>query len=115
MREIKFRVYDNDLKVMYTPEMDEEHGNLWSLGRAQGGVITYPNGVLTQFTGLKDKNGKPIYEGDILINKKFDAGKGFNEPYGVYWHHNLCQFVNLYNCNESEVIGNIYESPELLK
>ena len=66
MREIKFRLWSNGLKVMYTP--DNEIGGLWSIPMAPNGVIkpTYKDDILMQFTGRKDKNGKEIYEGDIV-------------------------------------------------
>ena len=71
-----------------------------------------------QYTGLNDKNGKKIFEGDILL-------KGF-EKVLVKWNANQCRwgiYSNNYEIcgfNEStqgyfEVIGNIYDNPELLE
>ena len=86
------------------------------------GVLYLPakhKGELMQFTGLKDKNGKEIYEGDIIGWKSTrkvkkwtyrEVVKDIREFYanminersdGAYWHY--------------EIIGNIYENPELLK
>ena len=99
----KFRVYD-DGKMVY-------FGQLVNVG------ITSP---LMQCTGLKDKNGKLIYEGDIL--KLAEFGKpvevkhralGFvlrREPSNTVGYDN-----DKYIPEDCEVIGNIYENPELLE
>ena len=78
------------------------------------------------FTGLHDKNGKEIYEGDI-VNMVYD--EPYNRPHIVIWHLNkfiaihLSQYKKgndfvdgkLPNSYNAKVIGNIYENPELLK
>lgn len=74
---------------------------------------------LMQYTGLKDSNGKEIYEGDISLDWR-------DKPVVVEWNDELgscgccgwdefqgCGFVNVYQ--GMEVIGNIYENPELLE
>jgi uncharacterized phage protein (TIGR01671 family) len=71
-----------------------------------------------QFTGLKDKNGKEIYEGDIFHCNKVNYVLRFLKLGGAYTVHKIEDETDerfLFHCNEQlEVIGNIYENPELL-
>lgn len=89
--------------------------------------------TLGQYTGLKDKNGKKIYEGDIVLfeDTEMSTENGYGDNFinkGVieYNEENCCFNVTeritavledvLYKNNESlEIIGNIYDNPELLK
>lgn len=73
-----------------------------------------------QFTGLLDKNGRAIYEGDILIEPNI-----FDIPRNVFWDHRFmrfgnispstCGYIALHDYSEPEIIGNIHDNPELLK
>ena len=73
----------------------------------------FDNIPMMQFTGLLDKNGKEIYEGDIL---KYRGKLSFNDPpFVVEWQNDDARWTEFYPSNNFEVIGNIYENPELLK
>ena len=74
--------------------------------------------ILMQFTGLLDKNGKEIYEGDIVKNniKDYSGHISFCDGQFIVEDALGQRYLAKGRLNESdEVIGNIYESPELLK
>jgi uncharacterized phage protein (TIGR01671 family) len=68
MREIKFRAYSNQRKKMYSSAIPTLSGGIeWEYEHGTRGFDSLgENYILMQFTGLKDKNGKEIFEGDIL-------------------------------------------------
>ena len=66
-----------------------------------------------QFTGLTDKNGKEIYEGDIICRKKI---RGLDKYKIVIWHNAyVATGFNISNTKERIIIGNIYDNPELVE
>lgn len=64
---------------------------------------------LIQFTGLSDKNGKEIYEGDVLKTKY-----GHKIFFYCLVNYHLWNIENILAFSEIEIIGNIHENPELL-
>lgn len=132
----KFRVWHEPTKIMY--EVFDFNENFIratpDLVVPSIRTLNTKDCVLMQCTGLKDKNGKLIYEGDILkytskptnTQKNNPEYKPFAENYSVVWEdfytgYNLRskEKVNCFNLGimtkDCEVIGNIYENPELLE
>lgn len=72
---------------------------------------------LMQYTGLKDKNGKEIYEGDIISRGKYNFEVVWNERKGWYGIDDFDNGLTVLaqHLDYVEVIGNIYENLELLK
>lgn len=118
MREIKFRAWHKKEKWMDGVwAWDIEHGMLCFTSHSQ---TSMKDCILMQFTGLLDKNGKEIYEGDIF---KLVIGTYIVEWDGSGLYHckslkypNCCGFtLSEPNCRGCEIIGNRFENPELLK
>ena len=78
--------------------------------------------MFQQFTGLKDKNGKEIYEGDVIRHRsRNEYGSIQDVDTEVRWEGTGWNFLGgngafpIVETDSGEVIGNIYENPELLK
>ena len=138
-RELKFRVWNTLTKKTYhTGFAVQANGHVTLDGSlikddnlAAGWKIYENEGELIpqQFTSLKDKNGKEIYEGDII---EFSL-KDFKQTYQIYWNQEMlrwdytslkdniedpcaCEY-DLFerNFSNSEIVGNIFENLELFK
>lgn len=126
----KFRAYDNSsLTRMYQPdEVMVGNGDIWIIDEdsVAGEWIVNNDIHLMQSTGLLDKNGKEIFEGDILAFETNDEVINVK----IFWDEKHALFMfrsEKYNEEEPlaelveantypfEIIGNIYENPELLE
>ena len=125
MRDIKFRAWDKDLKRWTNYSIDDgllmfydEHADCWEIDREGERFI------LCQFTGLKNINGKEIYEGDIVravgffkwigVAKYSDKNQAFVfEGIDKNYRGNIV-FMSQFD-QGFKILGNIYENPELLK
>ncbi len=117
MRTIKFRAWNEPAK-RYSKSFTLKSDVLnYTDDDGLGVVKSLTDEIIEQFTGLKDKNGKDIYDGDII--REFDGvlwDVCFDKEL-VQWHCR-CEIdsIPLYEfIEDSEVIGNIHENPELLK
>ncbi len=118
-RTIKFRAWDEERKFM-------DYFDLWHIGTGDD-IVHCP---LMQFTGLLDKNGKEIFEGDILqypnetmkpVIRYGEYSLGSYETYeegvGFYLELDGTQYRSLTteHGKRLKIIGNIYENKDLLK
>ena len=115
MRKIKFRSWDKDRSSMSKPFDLEE---LFcppnpAIGKYKEENIRqwFVQTIIMQYTGLKDKNGKEIYEGDILKDVGEVKNFGYFFKFGKYTDLKTDGDWAFSN----EIIGNIYENPTLIK
>ena len=142
MREIKFRAYDKNKKVMHEDIQLWAENALWQYFGVEtfGELLNQPHVEIMQFTGLLDKNGKEIFENDLMEIYYSDCPNGFTRLDGK---REFIMIVGIVEFKEGEwvvthrepenkeirrprlfymlqnnnrcVVGNAYENPELLE
>lgn len=119
-REPKFKAWDKERKKIFDViSIDFEKREVCIKGH---GIITwrsFDDCDLLEYTGLKDKNGKEIYEGDIVRAGSYKGIVKWSNnylDYRIYTIPEHCYFrLGEQNYNDIEVIGNIHQNPELLE
>jgi hypothetical protein len=96
-REIKFRAWCKKNEIMHREWKD----------------LDAKNEILMQYTGLKDKKGKEIYEGDIVKEREWKQEIRWSIENSGFWV-GTSYHLNMRTAQEIEIIGNIYENKELL-
>ena len=129
MREIKFRAWDKNSMMFFNL--------MWgNSGRGRGWIGMLPLGEelqrglydnriqvdpddcdIMQYTGLKDKKGTEIYEGDIVVFKNWKPKSVVFQTNGVqtFVFDGTDLWLSSYDSEHYKVIGNIYQNPELLE
>lgn len=119
MREILFT--GKDIKEKWHIGLIAHIGNAWYISNSAGVPTAYEiiPGTIGQYTGIKDKNGVKVFEHFIV--------KWASQYFAVEWHHTkfvlkkdlryeMFDYVlACFDGSEFEVVGNIYDNPELLK
>jgi uncharacterized phage protein (TIGR01671 family) len=125
MREIKFRAWDKELKKMYS------NINLNRFEPSCRGFVPVfytedyldncleednkDKFILMQYTGLKDKNGKEIYEGDVVEWEVYgEESKLVKRKTHIYFFHDGWRFPSAVPICSLKVIGNIHDNPKLI-
>jgi uncharacterized phage protein (TIGR01671 family) len=133
MREIKFRVWDKCRKKYNEDSYEKNELISVALGFNSDVCVSKNDLILQQYTGLLDKNGKEIYEGDILqptLHDKCISDVVYNEgSFRIHYNHATimdkdelvkipdrnCFYFLKDHCNLSIIMGNIFENSDLLK
>lgn len=121
-REIKFRAWDKEYKEYNheSPIALSLEGELYAVWAYHPQKITSNRYVIEQYTGLKDKNGKKIYEGDIITAFVGVVQVVYCQEWGQFVFAQkdgsigTCEDFVHWSSRDVEVIGNIHENPELL-
>ena len=125
MREIEFRAWNKEKKIMCFDNEDDSASYWDGVYSSDIGLINHSlkrmrqEYVIMQYTGKKDKNETKIFEGDIVLVDEYEqeiAIIKWDEECGNFYFEsdNLYLTFDEYYANELEVVGIIYQNPELL-
>jgi len=128
-RELKFRVWDTATKKMLSGfhlfgettliggihVWQQQEGE--AIGIKRSNISALADLIIMQYTGLEDKNGKEIYEGDIVQRGVVLFSNGKFQGYYYESNGGIAESWedDLYKEKDIEVLGNIYENPELMR
>lgn len=120
MKQIKYRAYLKWVKIILeVKSIDFERKIIYcktELNKSNPcDFYSFDDVILMQYTGLKDKNGVEIYEGDIANSKIFGVSqiRYYKNSFTLWSFYG--DFARCYLTDDIKVIGNIYENKELLK
>ena len=129
MREIFFKAKrkdDGKWVEGYYYKMWENHYVLWGMNNDKPDMIEIDPETLCQYTGKKDKKGKKIWEHDIVSTIVFGPSTLVHRPAAIAYDERKTQYIAgfayedyvpllAYYDDEIEVIGNVFDNPELLE
>lgn len=124
-----FPLTEEGIRNCMAQNKDDQHGHTVEEYVARFFLDSFSNIILEQFTGLLDKNGKEIYEGDIVKDDvgirdvkigsfEFIDPDGYSHHFhGVYgtWQDGSESSFDVHDMKNQVIIGNIHENPDLLK
>ena len=131
MRTIKFRGKRIDNFLFVTGDISVHPDTIFITDNISRTISVVHSDSIGQFTGLFDKNGVEIYEGDILLDVEFDENNNdISDKFPVVYDSSKCQFaidnsfkkdgsslvnfIEYFGVENLKVVGNIHDNPELL-
>ncbi len=116
-RELRFRVWDNQEKRFCNEDHDFGFSNKDYLIFNGKTFLKTKRYEIRQWTGLKDKNGVEIYDGDFLKGEKFPVVLNWTGEFVIRMFNKDSGPSNplWVMCESRKIVGNIFENPELLK